>query len=133
MAWLAQSSMFLLLGLLVTPREVSEVGPQALAISIFLMLVARPAAVWAILVPFRFARREIGFIAWMGLRGAVPIVLGMFPLLAGIEPAFAWWSREPYVNNGATPVKENFVYASNTNTQWLDAKSLGRLLEESDE
>ncbi|MEO8602222.1 MAG: potassium/proton antiporter [bacterium] len=87
MAWLAQSSMFLLLGLLVTPRAVAEVAAPALAVAAFLMLVARPVAVWAILAPFRFAAREIGFIAWMGLRGAAPIVLGMFPLLAGIDRA----------------------------------------------
>ncbi|MGH8803103.1 MAG: cation:proton antiporter, partial [Casimicrobiaceae bacterium] len=81
------SSMFLLLGLLVTPREIVEIAVPALAVSAFLMLVARPAAVCAILIPFGFTAREIGFIAWMGLRGAVPIVLGMFPLLAGLDGA----------------------------------------------
>lgn len=87
MAWLAQSSMFLLLGLLVSPREVASGAALALAISAFLMLIARPIAVWAVLLPFRLPAREIGFIAWMGLRGAAPIVLGMFPLLAGVERA----------------------------------------------
>lgn len=87
MAWLAQSSMFLLLGLLVTPTEMPAVVGAALLVSAFLMLVARPAAVWLCLKPFHFAPREVGFIGWMGLRGAVPIVLAMFPLLAGVPDA----------------------------------------------
>jgi len=87
MAWLAQSSMFLLLGLLVTPAEMPAVAGAALLISAFLMLVARPASVWLCLKPFHFAPREVGFIGWMGLRGAVPIVLAMFPLLAGVPDA----------------------------------------------
>ncbi len=84
MAWLAQSGMFLLLGLLVTPAAIPAILPAALAIALFLMLLARPAAVWLSLLPFRFAAREVGFIGWMGLRGAVPIVLAMFPMLAGV-------------------------------------------------
>ena len=88
MAWLAQSAMFLLLGLLVTPSELS--GPLlgvAVLIAFFLMLVARPLAVALCLLPFDFSWREQGFIAWTGLRGAVPIVLAVFPLLAGVEGA----------------------------------------------
>ncbi|MDK3022597.1 potassium/proton antiporter [Cupriavidus taiwanensis] len=81
MAWLAQSAMFLLLGLLVTPHRIWEVAGPAVAVAAFLMLVARPVAVWLALLPFRFNARETAFIAWMGLRGAVPIVLALFPLL----------------------------------------------------
>ncbi|WP_454711154.1 potassium/proton antiporter [Cupriavidus nantongensis] len=81
MAWLAQSAMFLLLGLLVTPHRIWEVAGPAVAVAGFLMLVARPVAVWLALLPFRFNARETAFIAWMGLRGAVPIVLALFPLL----------------------------------------------------
>jgi len=87
MAWLAQSSMFLLLGLLVTPAELPAIAWQALAVSAFLMLVARPLAVWLCLLPFSFARREVAFMSWIGLRGAVPIVLAVFPLLAGVPDA----------------------------------------------
>lgn len=87
MAWLAQSSMFLLLGLLVTPAEIPAIAWHALAVSAFLMLAARPAAVWLCLRPFRFAPREVAFIGWIGLRGAVPIVLAVFPLLAGVPNA----------------------------------------------
>jgi len=85
MAWLAQSAMFLLLGLLVAPHRIWEIALPAAAVALFLMFVARPVAVWMSLLPFRFNAREKGFIAWMGLRGAVPIVLSLFPLLRGME------------------------------------------------
>jgi cell volume regulation protein A len=86
-AWLAQAGMFLLLGLLVTPSSlVGTVGP-ALAVAAVLMFVARPVAVWLCLWPFRFTPRETWYIAWVGLRGAVPIVLALFPLLAGVPRA----------------------------------------------
>ncbi|MCD6672584.1 MAG: potassium/proton antiporter [Burkholderiaceae bacterium] len=87
MAWLAQSSMFLLLGLLVTPAELPAIAWQALAVSAFLMLVARPLAAWLCLLPFNFVPREVAFMGWIGLRGAVPIVLAVFPLLAGVPDA----------------------------------------------
>lgn len=86
-AWLAQAGMFLLLGLLVTPSSMLDsVGP-GLAVALTLMFVARPVAVWLCLLPFRFKARETWFIAWVGLRGAVPIVLALFPLLAGTPHA----------------------------------------------
>ncbi len=87
MAWLAQSVMFLLLGLLVAPHRIWDVAGPAVAVAAFLMLVARPAAVWLALLPFRFSAREKGFVAWMGLRGAVPIVLALFPMLEGLPDA----------------------------------------------
>ncbi|NIM41792.1 MAG: potassium/proton antiporter [Hydrogenophaga sp.] len=86
-AWLAQAGMFLLLGLLVTPSEMVDTLLPALGVSMVLMLVARPVAVWLCLMPFHFAPREIGFIAWVGLRGAVPIVLAVFPMMAGVPGA----------------------------------------------
>jgi cell volume regulation protein A len=87
MAWLAQSGMFLLLGLLVTPSELTPVLAPALGVAALLMLVARPVAVWACLAPFRFPAGEVWYMGWMGLRGAVPIVLAIFPLLAGVPDA----------------------------------------------
>ncbi len=87
-AWLAQAGMFLLLGLVVTPSRVMPVLLPSLGVSLVLMLVARPLAVWLCLLPFRFGAREIWFISWVGLRGAVPIVLALFPLLAGVPQAY---------------------------------------------
>jgi cell volume regulation protein A len=80
-AWAAQATMFLLLGLLVTPHEMLRSAPVALAIAGTLMFVARPVAVWLCLAPMRFTRAERAFIGWVGLRGAVPMVLALFPLL----------------------------------------------------
>lgn len=87
MAWLGQSGMFLLLGLLVTPSEMMDVAVPALLVAIFLMVAARPIAVWLSIFPFRFKPRETLFMSWVGLRGAVPIVMAVFPLLAGVDHA----------------------------------------------
>jgi cell volume regulation protein A len=86
-AWLAQALLFLLLGLLVTPHQLLADLPGALVVVAVLMLAARPAAVALCLRPLGFNWREIGFISWVGLRGAVPVVLALFPLLAGLPQA----------------------------------------------
>lgn len=85
--WLAQSCLFLLLGLLVTPAKLLAIAPFAILIALFLIFVARPVAGAISLFPLRFTWPERFFISWTGLRGAVPIVLAMFPLLANIEHA----------------------------------------------
>lgn len=87
LAWLGQIILFLMLGLLIDLQDLWLLALPSLAISLFLMFVARPVAVWLSLWWFKFSWRENAFIAWVGLRGAVPIVLATFPLVAGIEHA----------------------------------------------
>lgn len=86
-AWLSQAGMFLLLGLLATPSQMVDRLLPGVALALVLIFVARPVAVWLCLWPFRFSAHETWFIAWVGLRGAVPIVLALFPLLAGTPQA----------------------------------------------
>jgi len=87
LAWLAQAGMFLILGIFASVDALRKVAPEALAIGVCLIVLARPLAVAVLLRPFRYAWREIAFIGWVGLRGAVPIVLALFPLMAGIADA----------------------------------------------
>jgi len=86
-AWLMQIVMFLALGLLVFPSHIVPVIGIGLLISLVLMFVARPLSVWICLSFAKFNWREKTLISWVGLRGAVPIILATFPLLAGIPKA----------------------------------------------
>ncbi len=92
LAWLAQIVMFLLLGLLVTPSALLNNVAGELAVALALIVVARPAAVWLCLWPFRFTWQEKLFIAWVGLRGAVPIFLASIPVMAGVPRAMAYFN-----------------------------------------
>lgn len=85
MSWLAQIIMFLVLGLFATPSQFPTILLPAVALGLVLIFVARPIAAWVCLLPFRFARNETAFISWVGLRGAVSILLAITPLLAGLE------------------------------------------------
>ena len=83
-AWLGQIVLFVMLGLLSFPSRLLAVAWEGLLIALVLILVARPIAVWASVWPFRFRRRDLTFLSWVGLKGAVPITLATFPLLAGV-------------------------------------------------
>lgn len=88
LAWLSQIGLFLVLGLLVTPTELMEYALPSLVIALALIFIARPLAVILSVKPFfKFRWREIGFISWVGLRGAVPIVLAIFPVIGGVDNA----------------------------------------------
>ena len=86
-AWLSQAVLFVMLGLLVLPSSLWQVWHYSLFIFLFLLFVARPFAVFSSLLPFGFKKNEVGFISWVGLRGAVPITLAILPVTNGVEYA----------------------------------------------
>ncbi|MDN3520818.1 potassium/proton antiporter [Halomonas ramblicola] len=93
LAWLSQIGLFLVLGLLVTPSEMLHYAVPAALVALMLIFVARPLAVLIAIKPFfKFRWRETGFIAWVGLRGAVPIVLAIFPVIGGVENASLYFN-----------------------------------------
>ncbi len=93
LAWLSQIGLFLVLGLLVTPTDLVDYLLPAGMVGLVLIFVARPIAVVVALKPFfKFRWREIGFISWVGLRGAVPIVLAIFPVIGGVEDAALYFN-----------------------------------------
>jgi potassium/hydrogen antiporter len=84
LAWLMQIAMFLTLGLLVFPSHIVPVLGVGVLVAVFLMFVARPLSVYLSLLRSCFSLREQTLIGWVGLRGAVPIILATFPLVAGV-------------------------------------------------
>jgi potassium/hydrogen antiporter len=86
-AWLMQIIMFISLGLLVFPKQIIPYMGIGILISLVLILVARPISVFLALFFFKISYRKKLFISWVGLRGAVPIVLATYPLTAGIDKA----------------------------------------------
>ena len=87
LAWLSQITMFVVLGLLITPTSLLDVWLEGLIIAFVLIFVARPLAVIPILAIFGFNMREITLVSWIGLRGSVPIILAIFPLIFGMPGA----------------------------------------------
>ncbi len=85
MSWLSQIIMFLVLGLFATPSQFGVILVPAVVLALFLIFIARPVAVTLTLLPFRFPRAETAFLSWVGLRGAVSILLALTPILGGLE------------------------------------------------
>jgi cell volume regulation protein A len=84
LAWAGQIAMFVVLGLLSSPRALLELAAPSLAVAVALTLLARPIASFALLSPFRFSARELTLVSWVGLKGAVPIILATYPLMKGL-------------------------------------------------
>jgi cell volume regulation protein A len=87
LGWLSQVLMFLLLGLLVFPGRLWQVAAVGLTLALFLALVARPVVAMLCLAPFRYRWRDSAYVGWVGLRGAVPIVLATIPVMADVPGA----------------------------------------------
>jgi len=87
LAWLSQITMFVVLGLLITPTSLLDVWFEGLMIALVLIFIARPLAVVPVLAIFGFNMREITLVSWVGLRGSVPIILAIFPLIFGLANA----------------------------------------------
>ncbi|WP_205648864.1 potassium/proton antiporter [Acuticoccus kandeliae] len=92
MTWLAQIGMFLTLGLLATPSQFGEVVVPATLLALILIFVARPLAVWLCMMPFGFTVREVAFVGWVGLRGAVSILLAILPGLGGMSDGLLFFN-----------------------------------------
>ncbi len=84
LTWLAQIVMFLLLGLLATPSNFAEIALPVIGLALVLTVVVRPLAIGLCLLPFGFRRNEIVFMSFVGLRGAVSILLAILPIIAGL-------------------------------------------------
>jgi cell volume regulation protein A len=83
-AWLSQIAMFLVLGLLIFPSRLVDVAWIGLVIALFMAFIARPLVTAICLLPFRYPRVDIAYVGWVGLRGAVPIILATYPVLSGV-------------------------------------------------
>ncbi len=103
LGWLAQIGLFVLLGLLVDPSELAADVVPAIVVGLVLLLVARPLSVVASLAGFRVPWREQVFLSWAGLRGAVPIVLATFPIVAGVPEQLSTAQHRVHAGGGLHP------------------------------
>ena len=87
LAFLAQVALFIVLGLLVFPSQLTDVAVSGLVLALLLVFLIRPVAVWLSTAFNDFTARERLLLGWAGLRGAVPIVLATFVLSSQVDPA----------------------------------------------
>jgi cell volume regulation protein A len=92
LSWVCQIAMFLLLGLQATPSQFADVAVQGIGVAAILTFVARPIAVWLCLWPFRYRQRDTAFIAWVGLRGAVSVLLAVLPIVGGLADSQSYFN-----------------------------------------
>jgi cell volume regulation protein A len=124
-AWLMQVAMFLVLGLLVFPSQIVPVIGSGLVIALFVMILARPISVFAALAFSRLGWREKTFISWVGLRGAVPIILATFPLLSGIHQAGTIFNLVFFIVLFSVLLQGTSLSQA---AQWLKVEAAGRSL-----
>jgi len=124
-AWLMQVAMFLVLGLLVFPSQIVPVVGSGLVVALFVMILARPISVFAALAFSRLGWREKTFISWVGLRGAVPIILATFPLLSGIQQAGTIFNLVFFIVLFSVLLQGTSLGQA---AQWLKVEAAGRSL-----
>jgi cell volume regulation protein A len=92
MAWLAQLTLFVVLGLLVFPSQLGDVALEGTVLAVVVVLVARPVAALIGTLPFRFNARERVLLGWAGLRGAVPVVMATFPVIDRVPHSLTFFN-----------------------------------------